>query len=432
MLFKKTLQKEIKKWIEKDYISPQQAQSILNDYKGSKPYNSSIITILGYFFLGLSLLVLIGHNWENIPVLIRAGGLIALTLFTQTLAFLKFFKDKKSNLFFLGNFIYGASIFLIAQAYHLGTYSANGVFWWTMGSFFIALLVQNKWISLQAFILALLWYFMEVGNFYPYFFWLFLLFCAIILYKDEKQKALFMLFLPSLSLFYLYTLSKFLYNDALSWSEKHQEATIFFYIDNFTFIFFILPTFTYFALLFGTWLQKNSSQKHKVYGKMTYKISIFILYFTSFLPLFKSNVQSLLELFAHYEEFGFFEIWIILFVPIFALNLILNRRFFYFFTVLHVTLLGLCFFIKPEDSFYLFLFINISIFCLYGFLVYRGITQSYFLGYFLGVLGLLIFAFIRYIALIDDYVSASLLFFVCAIILLVASKAYGKTQKRMA
>lgn len=429
MFFKKTLQKEAKKWVQKNYISQQQAQNIISSYADSKSYSFSVVTILGYFFLGLSLLVLIGHNWENIPVFIRASGLIALTFFVQIFAFLKFSKEKKTNAFFLGNFIYGVSIFLIAQAYHLGTYSANGVFWWALGSFFIALLIQNSWVSLQAFVLSLLWYFMEIGNFYPFLFWLFLIFAMIIFYKDKTQKALFILFLPSFSLFYLYTLARFLYDGALGWSKNHQATANTLYIDNFSFVFFLLPTFTYFALLFGIWLQKNSNEKWKDYGEITYKISLFTLYFISFFLLIRANTEKMLGLFAHYDKFSFFEIWAILFVPILILNFILKIRIFYIITFLHVMLFGLCFFIKPQESLYFFVFINISIFCIYGFLIYKGILQSSFLNYFFGVLGLLAFAFIRYVALIEDYVGASLLFFICAIILLIASKTYGKLQK---
>lgn len=427
MFFKWALPKEVNKWVQKEYITENQAQNILNHYTNSKEHKFSIITILGYFFLGLSLLVLIGHNWENIPVFIRAGGLISLTFFVQLFAYFKFLKQKNSNLFFLGNLLYGASIILIAQAYHLGTYAPDGVFWWAIGSFFIALLVKNRWVSLQAFLLALLWYFMEVSSFYPYLFWVFLAFCATILYKDKTNNPLFSLFLVSFSIFYLYTLSNFFYDNALTYDYARNYNIA--HIGTASFVFLLIPTFAYLLLLVSFLIEKKQFLPYETYGAITKNISIATLYLSSFFLLSRGNYLSLLGVFEHYEKFAFFEILIALFLPIFIVSFLLKKRIFYSFTLLHVIFILLCFFMNVEFEFAFFVLINIAIFAIYAFLIYEGITKNSFAKYFLGILGILIFAMIRYIALIDDYVSASLLFLVCAIILLVASKLYKRFQR---
>lgn len=426
MLFKTILQKEIYKWVDMNYITQNQAQNILDHY--TKKRSFSIIAILGYFFLGLSLLVFIGHNWENIPIFLRASALISLTLFVQFFAFFQFYKHNKSNLFFLGNFIYGASIMLIAQAYHLGTYSASGVFWWALGSFFIALLVQNRWVSLQAFLLALLWYLLEIDSFYPAFFWLFLAFCAIILYKDETNRPLFVLFATSFSLFYLYSLSKFLYHNTFTFANYTNKINSF-YMDNITFTLFLIPTFAYCTLLFSEWLSQKWHSKWKDYGLILKTLSFLALYFATFFLLFRFNFSAIIKLVSNYDKFEFFWILGILFAPIFLLSFVIKKRLFFSLTALHVIFIILLFFINDTSELICFVFINIAIFSFYASLIYQGVIYHTFINYFLGVFGMLVFAFIRYIALVNDYISASLLFLVCAVILLLASKFYTKLQK---
>lgn len=420
MFFVRKLKKEIEIWQKEKFIEPRQAEILLKYYekKEQKKGNFSVINILGYFFLGLSLLVFIGHNWEQIPALIRALGLIFLTLMTHIYAFYKLKKDNNSNLFFLANFIYGISIMLIAQAYHLGSYAADAVFWWALGSFFVAIFIGNKWVNIQAFGLSFIWLIMEIYSFYPGYFWIYLAFCGYILYKDEKNTSLFVLFLVLLMYFYAYSLSYFLYDNALKELNRHS----FLFLGNSEFAYILTPFVAYFMYLVFT-------KFTNAYSKVAKQISFFIIYIYSFFLLSSNFLSVILEFYIYREKYYFFSIMLALLIPIFAVTFLLRIRKYYIFTSL--VLLLFCSFLFAEKSlFYLSFCLNLAIFCLYSLQVYMGIAQKDFVLYLYGIFGLLVFAMIRYLSLIEDYLSASLLFLLCSVLLLYAARLFKKLSKK--
>ena len=54
----------------------------------------AILTVLGYLFVGLAAIVLIGHNWEDLSRELRMGGLLILTLGTQGIALKHYFSGR--------------------------------------------------------------------------------------------------------------------------------------------------------------------------------------------------------------------------------------------------------------------------------------------------------------------------------------------------
>ena len=167
-LLKRELAGEISAWVEQKIISVQQAEAIGRLYgveygkKQNRAY--AILTVLGYLFVGLAAIVLIGHNWEDLSRELRMGGLLILTLGTQGIALKHYFSGRvggATGLFFLGNLFYGASIILIAQIYHLGEHYPDGVFWWAVGSLPFGVLLLSPWLTLFSLLLALLWFAME-------------------------------------------------------------------------------------------------------------------------------------------------------------------------------------------------------------------------------------------------------------------------------
>ena len=151
---------------------------------------------LGFLFVGLALITLIGANWDEIPRWLRMSGLIALTAITQVLAvwlWQKSMPSKAVAIFFLGNLFYGASIVLIAQVYHLGEHMPDGIFWWALGCLPLAVLTASRLLALQMLVLSMIWWWVESSlGFYPALLPVFLVATAYVLLKSEGSLLLFM------------------------------------------------------------------------------------------------------------------------------------------------------------------------------------------------------------------------------------------------
>ncbi|MDO8273767.1 MAG: DUF2157 domain-containing protein, partial [Gammaproteobacteria bacterium] len=203
--FKHDLAREITQWRADGLIDEAQAQAICARY-GLDYHNLHtvqhralgyhVLLVLGYLFIGLALITLIGANWESIPRGLRMGALVVLTASTQGLG-LHYFRSGRveaaSRIFFLGNLFFGASIILIAQIYHLGEHMADGVFWWALGALPFALLLPTRLLGLQTLALGLIWFFMEVSaGFYPALFPVLLAGIAYVLVRGKSSSLLFL------------------------------------------------------------------------------------------------------------------------------------------------------------------------------------------------------------------------------------------------
>ena len=206
-LLKRDLAVEMSTWVDRDLISVEQARAICRfhgfDYDEIRSRSTAyrVLVVLGFLFIGLALITVIGANWDAIPRGVRMGGLLALTTGTHALALRHHLSDRTSlatGLFVLGNLFYGASIILIAQIYHLGEHMPDGVFWWALGSLPFAVLLRSPWLTLMSGLLALVWLYLEHTT------WLlnatflavaFPVFLAVELYVLARARASALLFL---------------------------------------------------------------------------------------------------------------------------------------------------------------------------------------------------------------------------------------------
>ena len=82
-LLKNELASEIEDWVGEGLLEQEQADGILQRYgitpgeKQSLAYH--FLIGLGFFFIGLSVMTLIGANWDDIPRSVRMLGLVSLT-----------------------------------------------------------------------------------------------------------------------------------------------------------------------------------------------------------------------------------------------------------------------------------------------------------------------------------------------------------------
>jgi len=102
-LLKNDLAKETATWVDKDLISLDQARSICSeydvDYDSSESYSAGyrLLVALGYLFIGLAVITLLGANWDEIPRGVRMAGLMAITLGTHSLGFRSYLIGNESS-----------------------------------------------------------------------------------------------------------------------------------------------------------------------------------------------------------------------------------------------------------------------------------------------------------------------------------------------
>ena len=165
-LLKKDLAREMATWVSRDFISVAQARAISAsygvDYDDAQTRSGAytVLLALGYLFLGVAVIILVGHNWEDIPRAARMGGLVGVTALVHLLGLRQYLRDNVGHaiaLFLLGNILYGASIALIAQIYHLGEHMPDGVFWWAVGTMPFAVLLRSHVLMLFTLVLAFIW-----------------------------------------------------------------------------------------------------------------------------------------------------------------------------------------------------------------------------------------------------------------------------------
>ncbi|PSM52761.1 DUF2157 domain-containing membrane protein [Campylobacter blaseri] len=411
MIEKIFLQKEIKKWLDEEIISKEQAISILDRYGLSykeDERNFNIFSILGCLLIGVSLIILIGNNWNNIPPFIRVTSLIFATFAIQIGAYIRLKKYNSSNLFFLGNLVFGASIILIAQIYHLGTHMPNGVFLWAIGSFLIAIFLSNKWVNLQSMLLATLWCLLEIDSSYPYAFWLFLITSAFIFYRYGENGYLFRVFLLNIIWFLPYTLYYFTINENYIFYDEY-------------FLLYMIFT-TYILFLFVNLILKNRAN---LYLNISNSMMVKIFYLFSFLLISEDFYEKI--------TLGFLDLNTLFYILVFlvlSLTFLVKEKRYFIYTAIFLLLI---FALKVANFgylFWVFVAINFLLFIFYCFIVYKGIMEDNLGLYRLGISSILIFIFIHYFSLISqDYVTTSIFFFICASLMLIFVKIFKKIKR---
>lgn len=196
MIFHKNfLADELAKWREEGLISDEAARKIAARYdidlSGANERRSFILKLVAYLFLALSLFTLVGANWEELPRAVRliiVLGILAAVNFSGVLAQKNGKETQATTLFFLGNFCYGAAIVLVAQIYHLGEHMPDGVLLWAVGALALGLATRKSIITLQALILGLIWFLMEFEfSGVSHGFLLFIVASAAVLWRDDSR-----------------------------------------------------------------------------------------------------------------------------------------------------------------------------------------------------------------------------------------------------
>lgn len=396
------LKDELSKLQNAGLLSKDQKEKIFAYYNFAPKWDSSLLIVFAAVLFSLSLLTLIGYNWEQIPAFIRTA-LLLITLLCAQIA-LYIVKDKSrvwtEFLGILNNFILLANLALLSQIYHLGNDTAMAFLSVAFVSLFVSLVLKSGFVFWQAYLFAIIAFYINASDeIFTYSFIVFVL-CGFILQIQNASKALSFVNFFAL-LFYLY-FAPWLF-DGL-----YNPFSI-------NFCLLAMP----FSLLF---LAFNAYKPYALFS-CAFVFIVFINVYANDhrLFIFTTNVDLHLKVIL---------IWLVFLIPA-LLNLAFKH---YFLGILGVLFwleaygfLNLIFFqvdILRDDELY-----NIFAQIFYSFLTL--IFGAYLIkgGHIvLGILTLCALVIVRYVNLLGDYIGASVIFAIFGCILLIIARKKRKKE----
>ena len=427
-LLKNDLAKEAANWVTLDLITPNQARNICRQYgidfdrPPGHSYGYFILTALGYLFVALALITLIGANWESIPRAVRMAGLILLTLFIHLAGIRQYALSHQKaavGLFFLGSCAYGTSIMLIAQIYHIGEHYPDGIFWWAAGVVPLALIMKSTLLMILGTGLAMIWFFTETSlDFFPVLFPAFLAAAGWHIVKNKQSNILFLCCAVGAALFLEYSLSFFI--------GEYRRFTI--DIDNLIFGFGIFIFFSGAA----KWLLHQSNPVFKDYGTLLSVWTLRFYLFSLFVLSFKEPWQEILEADWH-QPVAVGIMNLALCTAAVGLTFLADKKIRHtvLFSLLTFCLHGVLFFVDLDHlDLILQISVNLLLVATGIWLIIQGIRHAISHFFFLGVAGILLTGLCRYVDLVGDYIGAAILFAVFAVILLTAATFWKRFHQK--
>lgn len=381
------LKKELSKLYEKGLLSKEQKEKIFTHYHFTQSSNSLLFAILAAILFSLSLITLMGFNWEKIPAILRTVLLLSLLLASQITLFCC--KDKSKVLAeilgVVSNFILLANLALLSQIYHLGDDTPLMLLSVAFVSLLSAFVLRSYFVFMQAYFLAVLAFGVNLdSDIFTYPFGIFIA-LGFILQTINAYKLLAFANFTFLCLYFSSLCGKL-------------QFTMLFTAPLLSFFLLALnaKSYRFYALLvcaavflsyasFGDFMQPYYIVS-SIFSFLIQKVFLFIFCFLSlFLFLLKKRLfLAFLALAFYFESFGFLtEILHFFTAEIKEVNFKIIIQIYYSFLSLILSV----YFIKNNEK-------------------------------ILGILTLFVLVIIRYVELLGDYIGASILFALFGLILL--------------
>lgn len=160
---------ELARWQEQGWVSPEGVRSIQADLDSRKSGFglAGTLATLGAVLMGFAAMSFVAANWEHMSKLLRLLLLFGGLAGSYGLAHVLF--QRKLDVFghaavLAGVALFGASIMLIAQMYHMEGNPPDAVWLWALGALAAGLLLQSNPALGAALILACVWSVMTTGQ----------------------------------------------------------------------------------------------------------------------------------------------------------------------------------------------------------------------------------------------------------------------------
>lgn len=459
-LLKRELANDAASWVEQRIITREQAAQILHHYGTELPsgerrtFGYYILLSIAALFMGLSLLVLVSANWEDIPRSARMLTLIALTVVLNGIG-LHYFKVKKIHLsriwFFIGSLAYGTTIFLIAQIYHIGEHFPDGILYWALGVLPVAFLTESILIMLLLAALSGIWLVLEARlGYLPAFYTLFTFSLFWFCLKHRRSLLIFLtsiagtIFFCEVILIHLLRKDLFSVNFVfLNFGVEHVFFTVAAFIlllclARYLMSFHPKPSagqakvsgsdIVDYGLLLHLWTIRfglitmlifSFDEPWNLLLKAAYKNPAFVLGCTIILPILAAlfivmTFKKANKPFSFFSKETLFE----------NISPIAYTCFFCFCSLIILLLKGPG--IYSAYTVFLQVMTNFALLMTGIWLIYQGFQTSSSSVFYIGVGLLLITALLRYFDLIGDYIGGAIVFFVAGCIMLVTARFWKR------
>ena len=128
---------------------------------------AAVLAVMGALVTGFGVILFFAANWSDIPRWLRVGSLIAGMALLYGLGY--YLREvRRTNLhvahalIFLGTVLFGASLFLVGQMYHVQAHDPMGFLIWAIGCLSVALLVRSGPIAALGLLVVVAWIAHEV------------------------------------------------------------------------------------------------------------------------------------------------------------------------------------------------------------------------------------------------------------------------------
>ena len=161
--FLQRLRAELPQWVQRGWVAPQHSELILDHVAHrapGAPRHIAAFGLLGALLLGAGVIMFFAANWGALPKLGKLavlGGALGASYTAAGACRARGLAVSAQGLLLLGVVLFGASIFLIAQIYHIDAHYPDGVLLWAAGALAAAWLGQSQPALIAALVLALLW-----------------------------------------------------------------------------------------------------------------------------------------------------------------------------------------------------------------------------------------------------------------------------------
>ncbi len=168
--FREWLAKESQLWHEQGILQPGQRDQILARYPAEESTSGRMAFVLrafGVLLFGAALLLVIGHNWDDLSRTGRLLTVVAGVALLQGLGFWYTFNARRTGSVLghlAGCLMFGAGIALVGQTYHMDAHSPDAVLAWCLGTLPFALALESALLHLATVALASAWIMMEMGD----------------------------------------------------------------------------------------------------------------------------------------------------------------------------------------------------------------------------------------------------------------------------
>ena len=426
-LFKQDMANEVSDWVDDDVISEEQASQILIRY-GIKPgeqqsHGYNLLIGLGLLFIGLSLITLLGANWDDIPRAARMGGLVALTAATQLIG-LRYLSQgvelKALGAFFLGNLFFGASIILVAQIYHLGEHMPDGIWWWALGCIPFVLVTKSRILAYQMLALAIIWLLVEADlGFFPASFPLFAGVALYVLLRSQGSTILFLTIIASSALWFEFFLTVLWREDGIMRYEVEHFA--------------VTMSLVASAYGFSIWLGDRNNSVLKDYGTILAGWCLRFLVIALIALSFEDVWDGLIE--ANWDHaWGMALVCMVFWAIGIGLSWSAQGIRFSLWVLLALftpSTIAVVMIQNDAHAFLLAVVYNLVLLGVGVWLIVRGLADNISHYFYTGVTVILLTALLRYFDLIGSYVGGAILFMVMAGILLGAARFWRLQQEKL-